>query len=331
MTTTRRAALLASLALPLLPRGARAADTVRLGQATPALSFLPIWAARAYGSFAAAGLGLEWAAIPGGDPAALAALDAGDIDLAAVGSDTALAAIAKQRPFLMIYDLMAKMSLDLVVSPALLKRAAVGPADPLARRIGALRHAVIGVSAVGGAQDRTVRWIAAQGGLGAADVQVALVGGPPAIQAALAHGRIDGFVLSPPEPGLALAGGYGVTLIDPARDFPALRGLPNLVLVARSNPDAATTRRILGATGALNAGARQVLADPDGAAARIGAQFFPKIPPAILRDGVNALRDGIGGDGRFTSEGIAALIRFTSGAGIAPPRDRSFWTNRFIA
>ena len=129
------------------------------------------------GAVALAGMGGD----PGGDPTALAALDAGDIDLAAVGSDTALAAIAKGQPFLMVYDLMSKVSLELVVSPALMARTGVTPDDALPKRLAAMKGAVIGVSAVGGAQDRMARWLARQGGLGPDDIQVALVGGPPAI------------------------------------------------------------------------------------------------------------------------------------------------------
>ena len=112
MTTIPRRAVLAGSALLSLLRTApaRAAEPVRIGQATPALSFLPLWAARAYDAFPQAGLDLTWAAIPGGDPATLAALDAGDLDLAAVGSDTALAAIAKDLPFVRLVRKVANLA-----------------------------------------------------------------------------------------------------------------------------------------------------------------------------------------------------------------------------
>ena len=330
MSVSRRTAL-TGIALPFLPRSARAAEAVRIGQANTALAFLPIWAARAYDSFPANVLALTWAAIPGGDPTTLAALDGGDIDLAAVGSDTALAAIAKGQPFTLVYDLMAKMSLELVVSDALLRRTGTDPDDPLPKRIAALKGAIVGVSAVGGAQDRTVRWMAAQGGLNPrTDLQVALVGGPPAIQAALENGRIEAFVLSPPEAGIAEAGGYGRRLIDPARDFPALAGLPNLVLAARREPDAATAARITPALAALTQAAREVSADPDAAADRIGTRFFPKVPPALLRTAVRSLLDGLAGGGRFTPESIAVLARFCTESGVPVPSEGDYWTNRFI-
>lgn len=179
--------LLACLALPV---SAQQVTTVRIGQAVPTLSFLPLYAARALDTFRDQGLRLEFVSIRGGDPPALAALDSGDIDFAAVGSDTALAAIAKGQPFEFIYSLMSQVSLELVVSNSFLKRTGVSPGDPLRKRIDALKGAIIGVSAVGGAQDRMARWLVAQGGLDPKrDIKIAMIGPPPAIQAALDTGR----------------------------------------------------------------------------------------------------------------------------------------------
>jgi len=333
MTIPRRTVLSGGLALSLFAsRQVVAAEKVSIGQATPALSFLPLWAARAYQTFGAVGLELNWAAIPGGDPAALAALDAGDIDLAAVGSDTALAAISKGQPFVMVYSLLSKMSLQVVVSGPLLKRTGVTPHDPLVKRIDALNGAIVGVSAVGGTQDRVARWIAAQGGLDPkTGIQVAMVGPPPAIQAALENARIDAFVLSPPESGVAAAGGYGTLLIDPDADFRQLHGLPNLVLVARHDPDAAAAKRIGGAIAAMQQGAAKVIANPNDAADRIQAAFFTRIGQPIMRAAVHSMLDGLTGGGRFSAANIAVLTRFSAESGTPVPDTKDYWTNRFIA
>ena len=138
MGVTRRSLVAGAALAAAIPR-ARAATKVRLGQATTSVSFLPIWAARALDTLGAEGLAMEWAAIPGGDPATLAALDAGDLDLAAVGSDTALAAIVKGQPFVLVSSLMSKMSLVLVASDALMQRTGTTPDSPLAKRMAALK------------------------------------------------------------------------------------------------------------------------------------------------------------------------------------------------
>ena len=79
-------ALTMATGLLLLPTLASAQQSVRIAQGFASLSFLPIWGARALSTFAQEGLTATVLASPGGDPAALAALDAGDADLAAVGT-----------------------------------------------------------------------------------------------------------------------------------------------------------------------------------------------------------------------------------------------------
>ena len=325
MLTRRAAFALPLLAAPLLTIGpALAAEPVRIGQATTSLSFLPLWAARALGTFEAQSLALSWAAIPGGDPAALAALDSGDLDLAAVGGETALQAIGKGQPFSLVYSLMSRMSLDLVVGPTV----AAKPGDDLGARLAAMKGITVGVSAVGGTQDRAVRWLAAKGGHARTALQVAMVGGPPALQAALENKRIDAFILSPPEAQIAEAGGYGRTLISLAADFPELRALPFLALVAKrpfANPD-----RIRATVLALQAAARSVQMDPGGTADAIAAKFFPKAPPGTVRAATQAMRDGVT-NGALSAASIGALVTFgaESGspiAGIGPDA----WTDQFI-
>lgn len=320
---TRRLLLAAPLLAAARPAWA-ANDLVRIGQATTSLSFLPLWAARALDSFPAQNLQLQWAAIPGGDPAALAALDSGDLDLAAVGGETALQAIGKGQPFSLVYSLMARMSLDLVVGKAV--RAA--PEDPLPARLAALKGVIVGVSAVGGTQDRAVRWLAAQGGLARTDVQVAMVGGPPALQAALENGRIGAFILSPPEAQIAAAGGYGRSLISLANDFPALRALPFLALVAKrpfAQPD-----RIQRTVQALQLAAAGLHAQTAATADAIAAKFFPKAPPGTVLAATQSMLDGVT-DGHLDAAAVDALLRFGAESGnpitgIGPDA----WTNQFI-
>ncbi len=304
------AALIAAAARP-----ARAAGVVRIGQATASLSFLPLWSARATGTFAAENLDLDWAAIPGGDPAALAALDSGDLDLAAVGADTLLAAMAKGQPFQAIGTLMDRVTLDLVASTEFMAKRKVALGDPLPQRLRALDGAIIGVGAVGGAQDRAVRWLATRGGLNPKSMQVALVGGPPALQAALQNGRIDAFVLSPPEGQIAEAGDYGRRLIGMADDFAELRDVPFLLLAAKL--PVADPSRIIGTLRALAAADAALLAAPDKVADVIQAKFFPKVDQTIIRAGIAALKPGIVAKGAFGAGGAQAMLDFAKQSGVA--------------
>ena len=200
---------------------------------------LPLWGARALNTFAAEGL-TATVVTPGGDPAALAALDTGDVDLAAVGTETVLRAAAKGQPFEIVYNLMSKVTLEVVVAPSFLEKTGVKPGDPLEKRIAALKGATIGVGAIGGTQETAARWPMAKAGSmdPKPTSRFMQVGGPPALQAALENKRIDAFILSPPEGYLAAKTGAGTVLISLGdRVFLLLANQPYLVLVAKKPMD----------------------------------------------------------------------------------------------
>jgi ABC-type nitrate/sulfonate/bicarbonate transport system substrate-binding protein len=333
MLINRRSAILSALAMPaLLPRAwaETAPEKIRMGQPTNSLSFLKTFASRALDTFADENLVLEYAAIPGGDPAVLAAVDSGDLELAAVGSDTALAAIAKGQPFKIIYTLMNRLPYELTVSKAFLTKAGIAPDAPLDKRLGVLRTAVVGVTALGGAQDRVARWLATQGGIDPKTIKLAVVGSPPALGAALENGRIDAFVLSPPESVIAVDGGYGVVLVHPSKEIAGTDKIPSLVLVARAEPSPEVRGRIIRTLKAMNLAADAVRAHPDKVADKIGEQFFSKVPLQIIRASVNSLADGLTGEGRFSDESISALLKFAKQTGGSAPQAQDFWTNDYV-
>lgn len=331
MLLTRRLTLLSSLASLAVASTARAEpDTIRIGQATVALSFVKIFAARALNTFSEQNLSLQWAQIQGGDAAALAAVDAGDIDLAAIGSDTALAAIAKGQPFQIVYSLMSKFPYDLTVSNAFLKKAGISASDPLKTRISVLKSAIVGVSALGGAQERAVRWLAFHGGLDPKSVNIAVAGSPPALGAALAHGQIDAFMLSPPESIIAQTQGYGTVLVTPNREIPEVKGLPALVLAAKSGLSADAQARTINAIRALDTATSTLLSDTKGTSDKIAARFFPKVAPSIIETSIASLADGLHGGGALTSANMAQLLHVTAESGGTVPTGNTFWTNTYV-
>src|SRR5260370_35217263 len=78
MLISRRTAVLSALATPALVSRAwsqTTPDKIRLGQPTNSLSFLNTFASRALNSFAGDNIALEYASVPGADPAAVAPVD----------------------------------------------------------------------------------------------------------------------------------------------------------------------------------------------------------------------------------------------------------------
>jgi NitT/TauT family transport system substrate-binding protein len=333
---TRAAALAATLSL--LPALASAQQSVRIAQGLASLSFLPVWAARALDTFPAEGLTATVIVSPGGDPAALAALDAGDADLAAVGTESALRAVAKGQPFEIIYNLMSKVTLEVVVAPSLLEKSGVKPGDPLPKRIAALKDATIGVAAVGGTQETAMRWLAAKGGLDPkADIKIAQVGSPAALQAALENKRIDAFALSPPEGYLATKSGAGTILMSLGEDFPLLANQPYLVLVAKKPIDDKTSELIVKTVRAMQAASAALVANPEQVALAIQKQFFAKADPAAIVAAIKSLGSGVAGGGKLDVQAFQNQLMFSREVGTVFGKDfdaaasqNDLWTNSFV-
>jgi NitT/TauT family transport system substrate-binding protein len=325
------------VALSLIPTLAMAQQPVRIAQGFASLSFLPVWGARALNTFAAEGL-TATVVTPGGDPAALAALDTGDVDLAAVGTETVLRAAAKGQPFQIVYNLMSKVTLELVVAPSFMEKTGVKPGDPLEKRIAALKGATIGVAAIGGTQETAARWLVAKGGLDPkADIKVAQVGGPPALQAALENKRIDAFILSPPEGYLATKSGAGTILISLGDEFPLLANQPYLVLVAKKPIDDKASDMIVRTVRAMQSASSAVVKDPESAATAIQKQFFAKADPDAIAAAVKTLRSGVAGGGKLDVQSFQNQLVFSKEVGInfgkdfdAAASQNDLWTNSFV-
>lgn len=333
---TRAAAL--AVTLSLMPTLASAQETVRIAQGFASLSFLPVWAARALNTFAREGLTATAVVSPGGDPAALAALDSGDVDLAAVGTETALRAAAKGQPFEIVYSLMSKVTAEVVVAPQLLEKAGIKPDDPLQKRIAALKGATIGVGAIGGTQETAARWLAAKGGLDPkADIKIAQVGSPLALQAALENKRIDAFVLSPPEGFLATKSGAGTILISLGDSFPLLANQPYLVLVAKKPIDDKTSALIVKTVRAMQTASAALVKDPEPTALAIHKQFFAKADPDAIVAAVKAMSSGVASGGRLDVQNIQNQLVFSREVGTdfgkdfdAAASQNDLWTNSFV-
>jgi NitT/TauT family transport system substrate-binding protein len=316
---------------------AQAQQQVRIGQAISGMSFFPIWAARALGSFEAQGL-TPVVSITGGDAPALAALDAGDVELAAVGSEAVLRAVAKGQPFQIVYSLMSNVTLQLVVSDTFLQKTGVKPSDPLEKRIAALKGAVVGVSSIGGVEESLARWVALKGGLDPkTDIKIVQVGGPPAHRMALENKVIDAFILSPPEPYLAEKSGAGIAFIKLSQDFPQLGRVPYLIFVAKKPVDAKTSDLIVRAIRSVQSASAQSIAEPDAVGGAIATKFFPKADPASIVSALKAMDAGVAEAGKLDTDDMQNLLTLSkemngeSGKEItAKAADGDLWSNGFV-
>ena len=322
------------MAAPLLSRSASAqtpARKVHIGQASSGISFVPLDAARTLGTFPAAGLDLYQVALPGGDPACLAALDSGDIDLAAISAEALLAAIANGQPFQIVATLLNKISLELIVSNKRIEQSGIAPADdPLDKRLSLLKNAVVGVSALGGTRDHATRWLARQAGLNPeTDLHITVIGPAPALQAALEAGTIDAFILPPPEGLLAEDARTGQVLVRLGDEFPLLKNLPALVLAVKTPVSDETRTLTIATCKALIAAITQLLADPPAVAAQIASKLYPHLKPEVIAAAIQNLKTGLTTRGRIDPVAIKNLLEYTTAAPGLNTTEGGIWTNQF--
>jgi NitT/TauT family transport system substrate-binding protein len=233
---------------------------------------------------------------------------------------------------------MSKVTLQLVVSPALLERTGVKTSDPLKERLAAMKGTLVGATALAGAQEIAARWLAAKGGLDPKnDLKVAQVGNPTAIQAALEAKRIDAFVLSPPEGYLAEKAGSGVVLVSLGDDFPLLAKQPYLVLVAKKPISPATADLITKTAKALLDASSTVINKPDEAADAIQKQFFAKADPKAVAAALKTMSSGVAEGGKIDVESMQNALTFAKEVGTsfgkefdAKASENDLWTNRFV-
>lgn len=312
-------------------------QTVTIGQPVSSLGYLSLDAARILDTFSEAGLELDTAMISGGDTTLLAALDAGDITFAAPGSSSVIQAISLGEDFQIVYSLMSRMSIDLTVSDAFMERQGVSPDDSLEERLAALDGITIGVSGLGGAQDRIAQWLGEHAELTGEGVSTVNIGPPPAVRAAVEEGQIDGYVLTAPNGQIAEEEGFGQRFIRLGEEIEGLDEYHHTVLVvsksfAQENPEIITDT-----VAAVASAAQQAIDDPTALSESLHEQLFTELPYEIIEDAVEGLLSGIEGQGRMTTESMDFTVQFAAETGYpleedldAASGEGDWWTNEFI-
>lgn len=326
---------------PIPGEGGGGADPGKatIAQVQPTLGYVTLDAAKAYDTFAKEKVKAEYVQVSGGDAAALAALESGNVNFAAVGAEAPLVAMAKSGgEYQIVYSLMSQMSLELTVSKKFLAKAGVSPTSPLEQRLKALKGARFGVSALGGAQDKAARWLVRRAGLDPEkDVEI-LNGGPPsALQAGLQNDRFDAFMLTTPNGTMAERDGSGQVLIRPGTEIPELKGYYHLVLVARKDFTAKNPGMVKSVIRALTAADDMILDQPDEVGAKLGRTNYRKIPADVLPASIKSLSAGLEPRGELTADGMRTVVEFTAATGQpivgekldAAKGEGDWWTNEF--
>jgi NitT/TauT family transport system substrate-binding protein len=234
-----------TLALVLAGIKAAPAETNQIAHAGLRTLYLaPLFIAMDRGMFEARGLEVTYDEIDSGALSAAAILSSA----AQMTSDDlmGITPIAMQgKQFLMVYNLLDRMTMNFVVRKDVLAKAGFDPNADVETRAKVLKGLTIGITRPAAPTDVYSRFIMSEAGLDPQrDATLAQIGGVAALSAAFRSGKIDGFMLSPPLPQTLEREGYGTIVIhSTAGELPSLTGITYIALFttkefAEKNPAA---------------------------------------------------------------------------------------------
>jgi len=294
----------------------------------------PIFIAAEKGIFAQNGVDFTFQEINSGalGPATVVSGDAQVSDLDPLGIANVQ---AQGKQLVLFYNLVTRVTLDLIVRNEVIRKTGVSRFSSLPRRYAALKGLNIGITAPGAPTDVFARYFLIKAGLNPdRDANLIQVGGLAGLAAALRSGRIDAFLLSPPLPQSLEQEGVGQIIIrNTAGDVPDFTnttydGIFTSVAYARQNGPALTafSRSVTAATAWIRANKAEALQI-------LGQKYFPDTPAASLAIGLNAILPAITTDGRFTQAGVQRYLDIFKTIGqpvAASSAEDVLWTNSFV-
>jgi NitT/TauT family transport system substrate-binding protein len=249
---------------------------------------------------------------------------------------TGVAPLAKEGKLLMVYNLLDRMTMDMVVRKEAIEKSGISLNSDVKTRLKILKGLTIGITRPNAPTDVFARFLMKQAGLDPQrDATLVQVGGPAALSAAFRSGKIDAFMLSPPLPQTLARDGYGSIIVrNTAGELPDLRGITYMTLYttkafAKKEPAAveAYTQGILEAM-------KWIKANPKDAIALMHEKWFRDTPEAALQLSFDSLLPAFSSTGVFSEESLKKVANAYRAVGEnmnVDFREGGFWTNQFVS
>ncbi|HEY8473745.1 MAG TPA: ABC transporter substrate-binding protein [Natronosporangium sp.] len=247
-------------------------------------------------------LEIDWMDFGGSSPNCWTAVIAGEVDLCVASPAGATAAIAEGQELVFVTSLTDVMS-ELVVSPEL-AAAAGGPDAPVEERLAALAGATIATSNLGTSHAAYLDLMLDRVGLRfGEEVNALTLTDPVAMIEGIKNGQFDGAIWTVGSFETGIAAGDVVRLIStPAGDEPRLQGVPFVIAAGNKAWVDANTDAVDAFRAALNDAAAAIVENPDDAATKLKAEFFPDMEESLFRSGFEQVVPLINMDGKVTEE-----------------------------
>jgi len=265
-----------------------------------AVTFAPLYHAKAAGYFAEEGLDVEIVTVAGGG--ALQALIARDAQVCVTPGTYQLTAYEKGQKLLATGSILTRNAINVVMHKDVAREKGITEKSPLTDKIKALKGLKLSGVAVGSFSYQVMLYYLLKAGIDPQkDVELIGIGAGPAMVLALEQRKVDGFATGTPIPDAAVARGFGVMIVDNAAgedpDFSEF--MMNNIIVhpdyAKDRPE--TVRKV---TRALVRANRWLAENPAEAAVGSMKPFLGRLSEDILLNGLKKVRLGIPRDGRIS-------------------------------
>jgi ABC-type nitrate/sulfonate/bicarbonate transport system substrate-binding protein len=233
------------------------------------------------------------------------------------------------------YNLVRRVTLDLIVRNEVIRRTGISRFSPLAKRYAVLKGLNIGITRPGAATDVFARYFLVKAGLNPdKDANLVQVGGVPALAAAFRSGRIDAFLLSPPLPQTLEREHLGQIIVrNTAGDVPDFKNTTYTTLFTSADYMRTNTPALQAYARAVTKATAWIRANKADALRILGQKYFQDTPADSLAISLDATLPAISPDGRFTEAAVAGYLNIFKAIGqpvTAPTREGVLWTNAIV-
>ena len=239
------------------------------------------------------------------------------------------------KPLLLVYNLVGRVTLDLIVRTGVAQRLGLTAETPLAARYAALKGLTIGITRPGAPTDVFARYFLVRAGLNPdRDATLVQVGGVPALAAAFKSERIDAFLLSPPLPQTLEREGTGrIVIRNTGGEVPELRDTTYAAMFTTADYARQNAAALQAYVRALRKATAWIPANKAEALRILGEKYFKDTPAESLAISLDATLPAISVDGRFSQTGVQRYLDIFKTVGEtvnANPAEGVLWTNEFV-
>jgi len=236
---------------------------------------------------------------------------------------------------MMVYNLMDRMTMNLVVRNDALAKAGIDAHAPLEQRLKVLKGLTIGITRAGAPTDAYSRYFLIKAGLDPQkDATLTQVGGPAGLSAAFRSGRIDAFMLSPPLPQNLERAGQGTIIVhNTDGEVPELTGMSYITLFTSKDYAQKNGPALKAYAHAIQDALKWIRGNREEALKLLGAKWFKDTAADALAISFDALLPALSGTGEFTQASLEKFVSVYKTIGENVDIDLSegkLWTNEFV-